>query len=573
MAYRRVATASALVPFAFALLGVAAWTTGHLRLASVRTEFIPMAPGTAVAFLIVSGALIALASRHATAIRNAVRVAASLVFVLAFIMLVEFYAGLTVLGWEEAIIGRAGRFGAVPLARMSPLTATTLALVGLALGSVTSARSPVRDLAGVLGSLILLIGSTVVLGYAYGAPLLYGGLVVPMALTTGLGLMGTGVALVALAGPTSLPLRPFSAGAIRAARAETERTRAEEALRDSEILARSLVEHLPQRIFVKDRNSKYVFCNSNYARDLGIEQQQIVGKDDFTLFPPELAEAYRADDRTVMTEGTIKVVDERYEEAGQERWIHTTKVPYRDEHGEITGVLGIFEDITDRKRSVEALRTAEERTRFALQSADVGIWDMDYTTGVLQWSEVLESQYGLQPGTFGGTFEAFLERIHPDDRASVTETVGNAMKSGADFSVHNRSIWPDGSVRWLSGAGRIFLDEHGDPIRGVGISQDVTERKRAEAELKHLNDEIQFQRLRVFKATMRTVQDIVNNLLNGLQLVHLEAEGRQSAEMQALVDRVIQEAAVKLKTLGDLETVKEREMSIGLGIDYPGSTS
>jgi PAS domain S-box-containing protein len=198
---------------------------------------------------------------------------------------------------------------------------------------------------------------------------------------------------------------------------------------------------------------------------------------------------------------------------------------------------------------------------------------MDYTTGVLQWSEVLESQYGLQPGTFGGTFEAFLERIHPDDRASVIETMGKAMKSGSDFSVQNRSIWPDGTVRWLSGAGRILLDEHSEPISGVGISQDVTERKRAEAELKHLNDEIQLQRLRVFKATMRTVQDIVNNLLNGLQLVHLYDEGRQPAEMEALVDQTIQEAAVKLKALGDLETVKEREMSIGLGIDYPGATS
>ena len=78
---------------------------------------------------------------------------------------------------------------------------------------------------------------------------------------------------------------------------------------------------------------------------------------------------------------------------------------------------------------------AEERMRFALEAAGVGIWDMDYTTGVLRWSETLEAQYGLQPGTFGGTFEAFVERIHPDDRASVLETIGEAMKSGSDFSV------------------------------------------------------------------------------------------------------------------------------------------
>jgi PAS domain S-box-containing protein len=134
----------------------------------------------------------------------------------------------------------------------------------------------------------------------------------------------------------------------------------------------------------------------------------------------------------------------------------------------------------ERHRSADALRTAEERMRFALESARVGIWDMDYTTGEHRWSETVESQYGVPRGTFGGTFEAFVERIHPDDRESVLETVGTAMKSGADFSTEHRVIWPDGTVRWLSGAGRVLLGEHGEPVRAVGITQDVTERHTLE---------------------------------------------------------------------------------------------
>jgi PAS domain S-box-containing protein len=132
----------------------------------------------------------------------------------------------------------------------------------------------------------------------------------------------------------------------------------------------------------------------------------------------------------------------------------------------------------ERHRSADALRTAEERMRFALESAGVGIWDVDYTSGVHRWSAILESQYGLEPGTFGGTFAAFVARIHPNDREAVRETIEKAVKSGGDFTTQHRSLWPDGTVRWLSGAGRVLLGERGEPVRAVGITQDVTEPHR-----------------------------------------------------------------------------------------------
>src|SRR6185295_3912994 len=101
--------------------------------------------------------------------------------------------------------------------------------------------------------------------------------------------------------------------------AETRRARrlTEEQLRQSELLNRSLVEHLPQRMFVKDLHFNYVFCNPVYAQDLGIDAAQVVGQDDFAFFSRERAEGYRADDRRVVADGTITARDERYVVAGQ----------------------------------------------------------------------------------------------------------------------------------------------------------------------------------------------------------------------------------------------------------------
>ena len=100
-------------------------------------------------------------------------------------------------------------------------------------------------------------------------------------------------------------------------------------LRESEDRHRSLVEHLPQRIFVKDPNSIYLSCNKNYASDLGIEPAQIVGKDDYAFHSPELAREYQNDDQEVIITGGVKDINEAYQVGGQDRWIHTIKVPYQ----------------------------------------------------------------------------------------------------------------------------------------------------------------------------------------------------------------------------------------------------
>jgi len=137
------------------------------------------------------------------------------------------------------------------------------------------------------------------------------------------------------------------------ARDTTTRRHAEEALRASESKYRTLLHNLPQRIFSKDKSSVYVSCNDNYARDLHIIPDEIAGKTDHDFYPQELADKYRADDKRIMKSGKTEDLEERYIQDGQEVFVHTVKTPVRDGDGNVIGILGIFWDITERKRAEE----------------------------------------------------------------------------------------------------------------------------------------------------------------------------------------------------------------------------
>ena len=153
----------------------------------------------------------------------------------------------------------------------------------------------------------------------------------------------------------------------------TQRKRAEEALRRSETHYRTLLENLPQKIFLKDRNSVYISCNDNYARDLKIDPREISGKTDLDLFPKELAEKYRADDRIIVEGGGTREIEEEYFHDGEKRAVHTVKTAVKYETGSTTAVLGIFWDITEHKRADEALLLREQQLQSILDNSPATI--------------------------------------------------------------------------------------------------------------------------------------------------------------------------------------------------------
>lgn len=139
-----------------------------------------------------------------------------------------------------------------------------------------------------------------------------------------------------------------------------ERERREAALLHSENKYRTLVENLPQRFFLKDRDSLFVSCSKNLAADLGITPEQIVGTSDADYFPSDMAEHYRQDDQRVMQSGITEHIEEKILIDGEERVIHTVKAPALDEHGNVDGVLGIFWDVTEQRLLEESFQQAQK---------------------------------------------------------------------------------------------------------------------------------------------------------------------------------------------------------------------
>ena len=141
----------------------------------------------------------------------------------------------------------------------------------------------------------------------------------------------------------------------------------------------------------------------------------------------------------------------------------------------------------DRRRlqqSEESLRQMRERMQFALETVGVGTWESNLTSGTMSWSVVMERLHGLEPGIFGGSGDAWVGLVHPDEQAGVRDLVTGGSGENGDLRVEYRTCRPDGSTRWIAAIGRTVRDAQAQAVRAAGVAFDVTAQKHLEDQLR-----------------------------------------------------------------------------------------
>lgn len=254
------------------------------------------------------------------------------------------------------------------------------------------------------------------------------------------------------------------------------RRESEEHLRKTEEMLEHVLDSVPQSVFWKDRDGVYLGCNHSFARAVGQEHPaSVVGKTDYDLTPGR-ADAYHADDRKVMESKVPKrhILEKTKHPGGSDVWSDTTKLPLVGEDGQVYGVLGVYDDVSDRVRSEAALRESQERAQRLASAAFEGLGFAE-AGRITDSNEQLASMLGYSPDEIIGM--PVMDFVAPEYRNMVMEYI----RSGSEKPYEHLAIRKDGTTFPVEVQGRV-LAQQGKQIRVTAI-RDITERKRAEQAL------------------------------------------------------------------------------------------
>jgi len=265
----------------------------------------------------------------------------------------------------------------------------------------------------------------------------------------------------------------------------TERKQAEEALAYERDLLHTLMENIPDHIYFKDRESRFLRINKAQARYMGLtDPQEAVGKSDTDFFPPELATAFRADEEQIVQTGypLINKVEQVRGPDDRLDWVLTTKVPFYDRDGRVVGLVGVSMDITEQKEIEEELKQRRAEQQMIFDSVPALIWYKDRDNRILRLNRAAAQSGGKSVEELEGasTYDLYPEhaaRYHADD----LEVIRSGRPKRGVIEPHRTA---DGELRWMQTDKVPHRNDKGEIVGVVVFAVDITEQKRAEESLR-----------------------------------------------------------------------------------------
>jgi PAS domain S-box-containing protein len=291
---------------------------------------------------------------------------------------------------------------------------------------------------------------------------------------------------------------------------------------------RNLLQAAPDAIIISDENGRIVLANDQSEAIFGYTPDELIGQPIERLIPPRLAERHALHRRQFMRDAGPRIMGQGLDlfgrhKDGREFPVEVSLSPLKTPEGML--ITSAVRDLTERLRGQQQLRQSERQLTEAQQLTAMGSWQWDIATDFVTWSLPLYRIYGLDPSEFKPSYSAFLERVHPDDAERVREVVGAAVREGRSYDYEHRVVRTDGGVRVVHARGEVLRDASGKIVALTGTTQDITERKRIEEEvrasreqLRQLSGHLQATREEERARISREIHDELGGALTGLKM-------------------------------------------------------
>jgi len=322
-------------------------------------------------------------------------------------------------------------------------------------------------------------------------------------------------------------------------------------------LLNTLMDKVPDRIYFKDLESRFIRNNRAHLQRFGLNHPaQLLGKSDFDFFPRAHAERTRADEIQIIQSGEPIEKEEKITwPDGREDWAQITKIPLRDRDGKIIGTFGISRDVTQRKRVEEELKLMSNRLQLASQATKIGIWDYNPITDRLIWDEKMFQIYQVDPRNFSGTYGAWKATLHPDDVDRENQKIQELLRHPGEFDSEFRILWPDKSIHYLKANALVAQDSVGRVVRMIGTNRDITAQKHAEEELKHAIEELGRSNAALEQfayVASHDLQEPLRAITGCIQILQKSYGGKLDKDADELIRHAVEGAARMRNLIGDL---------------------